>query len=109
MKTTFKLTVLSALMILAAMPAIALDLPQARLQGLVGEKPDGYVAAVQNTPEVASLVAEVNQKRRAEYERISKENNQTVSVVAKLAAVQIVQGLPSGAKYLGDDGSWHTR
>ncbi len=86
--------------------AYALDLGQARSSGLVGEKNDGYVGVVTASPEASALVAEVNARRKSEYEKISKQNGQPVSVVAKLAAGQIIGGLPSGSYYQAADGSW---
>lgn len=93
----------------AASPAFALDLHQARAQGKVGEKLDGYVAALQSSPEVSALVADVNSKRTQEYARISAQNGQPVAVVAKLAAEQIISKLEPGASYQGTDGSWKKR
>ncbi|MDD5586840.1 MAG: YdbL family protein [Alphaproteobacteria bacterium] len=103
------LLLLCSLMVLPALPAYAMDLHEARGAGLVGEKPDGYVAAVKPSPEVQSLVAEVNAKRRQEYARISKQNGQPADVVAKLAAQQVINGLPAGSLYQGPDGSWKKR
>lgn len=82
--------------LLVALPACALDLHSARASGAVAETPDGYVKAVQSSPEVSALVDEVNAKRRAEYERISKQNGQSVEVVGKLAAPQIAKGMAAG-------------
>jgi uncharacterized protein len=84
-----KLFLLSALIFTFASTAMALDLQQARSQGLVIEQPDGYIAAAKPSAEVDSLVEDVNSKRKQEYERISKEKGQPVDVVAKLAAEQI--------------------
>ncbi len=77
--------------LLFAMPAFALDLHSARASGVVAETSEGYIKAVKSSAEVNALVSEVNAKRRAEYERISKENGQTVEVVGKLAAPQIAK------------------
>ncbi len=105
-----KLTVLVALLgMLIAGPALALDLHSARAGGQVGEKLDGYVAALASTPDVQSLVSEVNAKRQQEYARISKQNGQPVDVVAKLAAQQIITQLPAGSSYQAPDGSWKKR
>lgn len=103
------LTVVAVLVTLAALPAFALDLHQARSSGLVGEKLDGYAAAIKATPEVTALVAEVNAKRRQEYARISKQNGQPVDVVAKLAAGQIINSLAPGSPYQDASGKWKTR
>ena len=91
---------------LIALPAFALDLQSARVGGMVGEKLDGYIAAVQASPDVNALVNDVNVKRREEYARISKQNGQSVDVVAKLAAQQVIAKLPDGASYQAADGSW---
>lgn len=99
----------AVLAVMAAVPAYALDLRAARAGGQVGEKPDGYVAVIKPSPEVQALVGEVNAKRRQEYERISKENGQPVSVVSKLAAEKIINRLAPGSYYQGPDGKWVTR
>lgn len=94
----------SASLITVAFPALALDLQQARAQGAVAEKRSGYIAAVKPSPEVNALVSEVNTRRQQEYQRISKENGQSVDVVAKLAAAQVIQKLEPGNLYEGETG-----
>ena len=103
------LTLMTVLATLIAFPASALDLHQARASGMVGEKLDGYAAALKASPEVNALVADVNAKRKQEYARISKQNGQPVEVVAKLAAAQIINGLEPGISYQNADGKWKTR
>jgi uncharacterized protein YdbL (DUF1318 family) len=103
------LSLLVLIGLFAASPAFALDLQGARAQGAVGEKLDGYVAALQQTPEVTALVADVNAKRKQEYAKISKEKGQPVDVVAKLAAEEIINGLAPGSSYQGADGGWKKR
>lgn len=88
-----KQLLLSILIATLATPAFALDLSTARAQHLVAETPEGYIKAVKSSPEVNALVAEVNAKRRAEYQRISAQNGQPVDVVGKLAAPQIAKSL----------------
>lgn len=79
------------LALLTAAPAFALDLSGARAQGKVCERPDGLIAANgPATPEVQELVASVNKARQAEYARISQQNGQPASVVASLAAQQLI-------------------
>ena len=105
MKRLLAITLFAAGLALAG-NAYALDLSQARAQGIVGEKPDGYVAAVTPSAEADAVISEVNTRRRAEYEKISKDNGQPVSVVAKIAAGRIIGGLPAGSYYKAADGSW---
>ncbi len=106
MKLRFIPMVVAALI---AIPALAMDLHEARSVGLVGEKADGYVSALKPSAEVNALVSQVNAKRRAEYTRISKQNGQAVDVVGKLAAPQIVEGLDAGNAYQDASGAWKKR
>ena len=107
MKTRF-LPLFLALFLLAS-PAFALDLQSARAQGIVGETPAGYIAAIKTSPEVQAFVDEINAKRRAEYNRISKENNQPVDIVGQIAAERIIGKLEAGQYYQAADGSWKKR
>jgi hypothetical protein len=108
MKIRF-VTLIALCGMLLASPALALGLQEARGTGQVGEKTDGYVAAIKSTPEANALVADVNAKRKQEYARISKQNGQPIDVVAKLAAQEIITNLASGSSYQGQDGSWKKR
>jgi uncharacterized protein YdbL (DUF1318 family) len=84
------------LVVLALAGAVSarLELDGAKTAGLVGEKPDGYVAAVDPnpSPEVKALVADVNVKRRAAYERIARENGAPLADVAALAGKKLIEG-----------------
>ena len=70
---------------LFAMPASALDLAQARAQGLVKETPSGYLTVVKPSGEVNNLVKNINAGRKAEYQRIAKKNGTPLSTVEQLA------------------------
>ena len=108
MKLRFFSLMVATSMLLAA-PAYALDLDEARASGAVGETLEGYVAVIQESAEAEALAAEVNAKRKVEYKRISAENQQTVEVVAKLAAQKIINKLQPGEKYQDAKGAWKTR
>lgn len=105
MKRTL-IAALFAVAIFISGEAFALELSQARAQGLVGEKLDGYIGAVAASADANALVADVNARRRAEYEKISKANGQPVSVVGKVAAENIINGLPGGSYYQTPSGIW---
>ena len=88
-----------AFLILVPMAAFALTLDEARQQGLVGEDWTGYVAAVSPNPskEVQALVTEVNDKRRAVYEKVARETSTakdpvTADDVARSARPKSSQG-----------------
>lgn len=105
-----KLRILSATIalgiLMAASPAFALSLHEARAAGILGEKKDGYVAVLKKSADADALAKDVNDKRREEYARIAKEKGQPVNVVATLAAEQIAQTLGSGEQYQDASGSW---
>lgn len=100
------LPIIAAIAVLWALPAAAMDFHQARAQGLVGEKLDGYTAPVSLSAETQAISEEVNSKRKQEYSRISQQNGQPVDVVAKLAAGQIIGKLEAGAMYQDASGNW---
>ena len=76
--------------------AFALNLQEAREKGILHENPDGYVSVVKSSGEASALATQVNAERKAEYQRISKENGQPVNVVAKVAAGEIAKKLSGG-------------
>lgn len=87
--------------------AFALDLDGAKASGLVGERVDGYVAAVASSPsaDVAALVADVNAKRKVAYTDIAKRNGTDVAEVARLAAQKLIERAPKGA-WIQAEGRW---
>lgn len=111
MKISFALrrAVLIAAFAALSLPALALDLHEARRSGQIGEQNDGYVRALQSSPAVNALVQDVNSKRQQEYARIAASKGQTATVVAKLAAEQIAKGLEAGAQYQDAGGAWQKR
>lgn len=86
--------------------AFALSLDQAKSQGLVGETPSGYLGAVKSSGDVNALVSSINSQRRAEYDRIAKQNGQPRTVIESLAAQKAYQMTPDGQYLQGADGSW---
>lgn len=106
MKKIIFTTLAAALLFIVASPAFALDLNEARSKGLLGEKLDGYVGVVVASREAQELANDINARRRDEYNRISQQNSQPATVVAKLAAEQIINKLPAGALYQGANGAW---
>ena len=95
----FKSFVISALAIVALVSsacALALDLQIAKQQGLVGETESGYLAVVTGGAEAKQLVADINAQRRAEYERIAKQNGISVASVEALAGKKAIEKTPAG-------------
>ena len=69
--------------------SFAIDLKQARSNGKVKELPTGYIEAADSSTEVKKLVEEVNNKRKAHYEKVAKKNGTSVDVVGAAAAEKI--------------------
>ncbi len=102
----FSAAAISAFLISSA--AFALDFQSAKSQGLVGETLSGYIAPVGTAnAEISTVVADINAKRKAEYQRISAGNGQPLSVVEKLAAEKIYEERLSAGDYFKDaSGAW---
>ena len=79
--STLRSFIVAALLILGAQPAFAIDIDQAKSQGLVGEANTGYIAAVQlpASAEVKALIADVNTKRKEVFESTAARTGATGS------------------------------
>jgi hypothetical protein len=99
---------ITALVLAIALPALALDLDEARAKGKVGERADGYVAAVKDdaSDEVKALVADVNAKRRAHYEEIAHRTGAPVEAVAALAGQKMLSEKAQPGWYVNDGSGW---
>lgn len=101
------LAALAAAILLAA-PAWAETLDGARAKGLVGERPDGYVGAVVTpTPDIQTLIANINAQRRAKYEGIAKQKGVPVEQIGALTAEKVIrENLQPGWYYMDSSGNW---
>lgn len=67
-------------------------LDEAKAEGRVGEKSNGYLRAVDpSNAEVQALIEEVNQKRRQAYEDIAARNRISVQAVEALAGEKAIR------------------
>lgn len=88
-------TLLLTLFVIAS-PALALNLKQAKNQGLVGETLTGYLAPVKNSPEVEQLVKDINAKRKETYKKIAAKNGISLAAVEQLAGKRNIEKTPAG-------------
>ena len=87
----------------------ALELHDAKNQGLVGETLGGYLAPVGSvTPEISALVSSVNSQRKAEYQRIAQQNNIALKDVEALAGKKAIEKTPAG-QYVNVTGQWQKK
>ena len=95
-------------MFFAVQSAWAIDIHDAKDQGLVGESTSGYLAAVKSpaSAEVNSLVADVNRKRKAQFEKTAQSTSTTVAQVANRFYELAVQRTAAGHYYQDAGGKW---
>ncbi len=92
-----------------ASSTFALSLDEAKAKGLIGEKLNGYLGAVNpSNAEAQALIEDVNQKRRQAYEDIAKRNRTNVKVVETLAGEKAVQNTKPG-NFVEEPGGWVKR
>lgn len=109
MKLNSLRAIVTALALLLAMQAAwAIDIDSAKAQGLVGEANTGYLAAVTSSPsaDVQALIAEVNGKRKAEFESTAKKTGATLEQVRARFYQLAVQRTAPGHYYQDAGGRW---
>lgn len=89
----------------------AQSLDAAKSQGLIGEKVDGYVAAVtaNPSPEVQALIQTTNDGRRQAYADLARRNNITVEEVGILSAEKLRANARSGDYVQSTSGQWQQK
>jgi len=106
--TGMKKILTAILLVLAMQSAWAIDLRDAKTQGLVGEANNGYLAAVQQpaSAEVKALVSSVNTKRKAQFEKTANNTGTTVLQVSNRFYELAVQKTAPGHYYQDKSGAW---
>ena len=92
-----------------ALPAWALSLQDAKSQGKVGEMPNGYLGAIERSAEVITLVKDVNNRRKAIYQKMAKKNGITVEQVAHRAAIKAFKKTKAGHYIQNEAGEWEKK
>jgi uncharacterized protein YdbL (DUF1318 family) len=91
--------------------ALALTLDEAKSQGLVGEKLDGYIAAVTASPaaEVRELITVTNDGRRKVYADLAQRNGITVEAVGIVSAEKLHANAAAGTYLQTPTGQWQRK
>ena len=94
----------------AATLAFAADLDQAKADGLVGERADGYLGiVVASAPaDVVALVDDINGRRQAEYTRIATDNGIERTEVEALAGRKAIERTATGG-WIFTNGGWRQK
>ena len=88
--------------------AWAIDIRDAKAEGLVGESNTGYIAAIKSpaSAEVRALLADVNAKRKAQFEATAKKTGAKTDQVAYRFYELAVQKTAPGGFYQDSSGRW---
>lgn len=87
------------------------SLTQLKADGLIGEQADGYLGlVVQSAPaDVRKLVADVNAKRKAGYQRIASKQGTSLSEVEKVGGNKAYQKTLKGNYFRDASGVWRKK
>ena len=99
-----------SVLLMVSSAAFAADLDQAKRDGLVGERADGYLGLVDSSAsaDVRALVADVNEKRKDEYQRIAAGNNLEITQVEALAGKKAIERTQPG-RWILLNGGWQKK
>ncbi|MEP1171944.1 MAG: YdbL family protein [Alphaproteobacteria bacterium] len=108
MKRMMKSIVLAAVLVVAlAVNAFAMDLGTAKSQGLVGERPDGYLGAVvAGRADVQALVNDINAQRRTKYQGIAQKRGTSLAAVEQFVGQKLISRADSGEYVMTPGGQW---
>ena len=111
MKLVLRLGAVLLLLCLTALPAAAQSLDEAKADGQVGERIDGYVGVVDANAsgEVRALVDQVNAERKEKYAEIAAERGTSIQAVAQIAGQKLIARAPGGQYVLGANGQWRQK
>ncbi|MBB3104920.1 hypothetical protein FHR87_003348 [Azomonas macrocytogenes] len=103
---------LGILLLALSLPAAAINLDEAmsalsgaKASGQLGEKPDGYLGVIKSDGQAEAIAAQINQARRAEYQRLASQNGIDISNVEAIAGKKAIEKTPAG-QYVQINGSW---
>jgi len=95
-----------------ALPALAMTLNEAmgalsgaKTRGQLGEMPNGYLGVVGSGAQAEEIARLINQARRAEYQRLARENGIQLGDVEAIAGQKALEKTPSG-QYIQLNGKW---
>ncbi|MCI5122173.1 MAG: DUF1318 domain-containing protein [Candidatus Electrothrix sp. AUS4] len=108
MKNTITLFLVCLFALLLCQPIFALELQDAKAQGLVGETPTGYLDVVKASPDAQQLIKDINAKRKTHYQEIAKKNKTPLDTVEKMAGEKALEMTPAG-QYVKVGGKWQKK
>lgn len=95
-----------------SLPAYALNLNQAmsalsdaKASGQLGEQPNGYLGVVKPGGQAEEIARLINQARRAEYQKVAKDNGIALGDVEAIAGKKALERTPKG-QFIQLNGQW---
>jgi hypothetical protein len=92
--------------LLFSFSAFALELADAKEQGLVGEQRNGLLGVVEVSQQAEDLVKEINARRLVKYKQIAEENGMSLEQVLILAGEKAIKKTPAGQYIQNSSGQW---
>ncbi|GLS92285.1 hypothetical protein GCM10007916_33550 [Psychromonas marina] len=86
--------------------SVAIELPDAKELGLIGEQTNGLLGVVESSVEVETLVKEINLRRLAKYSQIAEKNGMTLDQVSLLAGEKTIKKTAAGQYIQNASGQW---
>jgi len=104
-------TIAALLLISFSTFSSAINMDQAKAQGLIGETSNGYLASVTSGPSaaVASLIQSINAQRKAAFTSKAAKAGVSVDVMAKRVAQRLFQKAAKGAYLKSAAGKWYKK
>lgn len=79
----------------------------AKKRGEIGERIDGYLAAVTPlSPNVKAAMDDINISRKVVYEKLAEAKGQSIRIVAQLTGESQIEKAEPGEYVQGADGQW---
>ena len=96
---------------LVAAPAWAISKDDAKAQGLIGERNNGYLGIITSSPnaDLKNLVTGINNKRRAAYDKGAKKAGVERSVFELRMGQRLQDRAPSGHYIQLPNGKWQRK
>jgi uncharacterized protein len=94
------------LTLMLSFSVFAIELSDAKEQGLVGERVDGLLGAISTSYEVRELVNSINAQRLAVYKQIAEKNAMSIDQVSVLAGEKAIKKTPKGQYIQNTAGQW---
>ena len=80
-------------------------LPAAKSAGQLGEQPNGYLGVVSNGGNAAEIARQINAARKAEYQKVARDNGVALNDVELIAGQKAIDRTPAG-QYVQVNGQW---